>query len=221
MPALGRPNLTLLAQTHAVRLRFSAARVVGVDAAGPGGLVTLTADRIVLCAGAIQSAQLLMLSGVGDEAMLKATGVDVVAPLPVGAGCSDHPEWVLPTNWTVAVDRPVLEVVLTTSDGIEIRPYTGGFIAMTGDGTAGHRDWPHIGVALMRPRSRGRITLVSPDPSVPPLIEHRYDSEPADIADLRRGSELARELCQWVNAYRSERVGDVAAPVWQCADGRR
>ena len=195
IPALGRPNLTLLAQTHAVRLRFSAARVVGVDAAGPGGLVTLTADRIVLCAGAIQSAQLLMLSGVGDEAMLKATGVDVVAPLPVGAGCSDHPEWVLPTNWTVAVDRPVLEVVLTTSDGIEIRPYTGGFIAMTGDGTAGHRDWPHIGVALMRPRSRGRVTLVSPDPSVPPLIEHRYDSEPADIADLRQGSELARELC--------------------------
>ena len=66
---------------------------------------------------------------------------------------------------------------------------------MTGDGTAGHRDWPHIGVALMRPRSRGRITLVSADPSVPPLIEHRYDSEPADIADLMQGSELARELC--------------------------
>ena len=76
------------------------------------------------------------------------------------------------------MDRPVLEVVLSTSDGIEIRPYTGGFVAMTGDGTPGHRDWPHIGVALMRPRSRGRITLVSADPAVPPHIEHRYDSEP-------------------------------------------
>jgi choline dehydrogenase-like flavoprotein len=168
--------------------------VAGVDAAGPEGLVTLTADRIVLCAGAIQSAHLLMLSGVGDEAMLKAAGVDVVAVLPVGLHCSDHPEWVMPTNWAVAVDRPVLEVVLSTADGIEIRPYTGGFVAMTGDGTAGHRDWPHIGVALMQPRARGRITLVSADPGVPPRIEHRYDSEPADIALLRQASELAREL---------------------------
>jgi predicted dehydrogenase (TIGR03970 family) len=195
LPALGRANLMLLAQMRAVRLRFSSATVVGVDAVGPAGLVTLTADRIVLCAGAIQSAHLLMLSGVGDEAMLKAAGVDVVVPLRVGMGCSDHPEWVMPTSWTVAVDRPLLEVVLSTSDGIEIRPYTGGFVAMTGDGTPGHRDWPHIGVALMRPRSRGRITLVSADSAVPPLIEHRYDSEPADIALLRQASELARELC--------------------------
>jgi len=195
VPALRRPNLTLLAQTRAERLRFSGGTVVGVDTLGPEGAVTLTADRIVLCAGAIQSAQLLMLSGVGEEAMLRAAGVEVVAALPVGQQCSDHPEWVMPTNWAVAVERPVLEVVLSTSDGIEIRPYTGGFVAMTGDGTAGHRDWPHIGVALMQPRSRGHITLVSADPGVPPRIEHRYDSEPADVALLRQGSELARELC--------------------------
>ena len=80
--------------------------------------------------------------------------------------------------------------LLTTRDGIEIRPYTGGFVAMTGDGTPGHPDWPHIGVALMQPRSRGQITLVSPDPEVAPLIEHRYDSEPEDVAALHNGSEL-------------------------------
>ena len=206
IPALERPNLTLLAQTRAVRLRFSGTAVVGVDAVGPQGPMTLTADRIVLCAGAIQSAHLLMLSGVGDEAMLRAAGVTVVAPLPVGMWCSDHPEWVLPTNWTVAAGRPVLEVVLTTDEGIEIRPYTGGFVAMTGDGTAGHPDWPHIGVALMQPRARGRITLVSPIPTVAPRIEHRYDSEPDDVAALRRGSELAREL---VSA-----ATHVGQPVW-------
>ena len=195
IPALERSNLTLLAQTRAVRLRFSGAAAVGVDAIGPLGPVTLSADRIVLCGGAIESAHLLMLSGVGDEATLRAVGVPVVAPLPVGMFCSDHPEWVLPTNWTVAPGRPVVEVVLSTADDLEIRPYTGGFVALTGDGTAGHSDWPHIGVALMRPRARGRITLVSPDPGVPPRIEHRYDSEPDDVAALRRGSELARELC--------------------------
>jgi choline dehydrogenase len=194
MPALERSNLTLLARTRAVRLRFSGAAVVGVDAIGPQGPMAMTADRIILCAGAIQSAHLLMLSGVGDEAALRAAGVPVVAPLPVGMWCIDHPEWVLPTTWTVAAGRPVLEVVLTTPDGIEIRPYTGGFVAMTGDGTAGHPDWPHIGVALMQPRARGRITLVSSNPEVAPRIEHRYDSEPEDVAALHKGSELAREL---------------------------
>jgi choline dehydrogenase len=206
IPALRRSNLTLLAQTRAVRLRFAGTAAVGVDAIGPQGPVSLTANRIVLCAGAIESAHLLMLSGIGDEAMLRAAGVPVVAPLPVGMFCSDHPEWVLPTNWTVASGRPVVEVVLSTADNLEIRPYTGGFVAMTGDGTAGHPDWPHIGVALMRPRARGRITLVSPDPAVQPRIEHRYDSEPDDVAALRQGSELAREL-----AGAATHVGP---PVW-------
>ncbi|PRI16890.1 mycofactocin dehydrogenase MftG [Mycobacterium shigaense] len=206
IPALRRPNLTLLARTRALRLRFDGTVAVGVDAVGPQGPTRLTADRIVLCSGAIQSAHLLMLSGVGDEAMLRAAGVPVLAALPVGMFCSDHPEWVLPTNWAVAAGRPVLEVVLSTDYGVEIRPYTGGFVAMTGDGTAGHPDWPHIGVALMQPRSRGRITLVSADPDVSPRIEHRYDSEPDDVATLRRGSELARELAS-AATY-------VGSPVW-------
>ena len=77
---------------------------------------------------------------------------------------------------------------------------------MIGDGTPGHPDWPHIGVALMQPRARGRITLASADPDVPPLIEHRYDSEPNDIAALRQGSELAREL-----AGPAKQVGE---PAW-------
>lgn len=206
LPALGRPNLMLLERTRAVRLRFAGATAVGVEVIGPRGQATVSADRIVLCAGAIESAHLLMLSGIGDEAMLRAAGVPVVAPLPVATSCSDHPEWVLPTNWAVAPGRPVVEVVLSTDDGIEIRPYTGGFVAMTGDGTAGHPDWPHIGVALMRPQARGRITLVSPDPAVPPHIEHRYDSEPDDVAALRRGSELARELAGAATS--------VGSPVW-------
>ncbi|HTX95809.1 MAG TPA: mycofactocin system GMC family oxidoreductase MftG [Mycobacterium sp.] len=194
IPALNRPNLRLLAGTRAVRLNFAGTAAHGVDATGPHGHITLTADRIVLCAGAIQTAQLLMLSGIGDAETLRTVGIPVVAALPVGMSFSDHPEWVLPTDWTVAPGRPVLEVVLSTADQLEIRPYTGGFVAMTGDGTEGHADWPHIGVALMQPRARGRITLVSSDPRVAPRIEHRYDSEPDDVAALRRGSELAGEL---------------------------
>jgi choline dehydrogenase len=155
---------------------------------------TLSADRIVLCAGAIGSAHLLMLSGVGEPSVLRDAGVPLVVPAPVGMNCADHPEWVLPTDWAVAPGRPVVEIVLSTADNLEIRPYTGGFVAMVGDGTAGHPDWPHIGVALMKPRARGRVSLLSADPGVPLRIEHRYDSEPADVADLQRGVEQAREL---------------------------
>ncbi|MBI2699176.1 MAG: mycofactocin system GMC family oxidoreductase MftG [Mycobacterium sp.] len=195
LPALRRPNLRLLARTRAVRLRLRGATAVGVQAVGPDGPVELTASRVILCSGAIRSAHLLMLSGIGEPAMLRSAGVEVVAALPVGLRCSDHPEWVMPASWKVAADRPVLEVVLSTSDGIEIRPYTGGFVAMTGDGTAGHSDWPHLGVALMRPRSRGRMTLVSADPDTALRIDHHYDGESADVAALRAGSELAREFC--------------------------
>lgn len=206
IPALSRPNLRLHAQTRVARVRFAGAVAAGVDAIGPHGHVTFTADRIILCGGAIETAHLLMLSGIGEAGMLAAVGVPVVTSLPVGASFSDHAEWVLPTDWAVAPGRPVLEVVLNTADGLEIRPYTGGFVAMTGDGTAGHADWPHIGVALMRPRARGRLTLVSADPGVAPRIEHRYDSEPDDVAALRRGSELARELAGGTT--------DAATAVW-------
>jgi choline dehydrogenase-like flavoprotein len=61
-------------------------------------------------------------------------------------------------------------------------------------------------VALMQPRARGRITLVSADPRVLPRIEHRYDSEPDDVAALQRGSDLAREI---VGA-----ASQVGAPAW-------
>ena len=55
-------------------------------------------------------------------------------------------------------------------------------------------DRPHIGVALMRPGSRGRLRVISGDPDVPPIIEHRYDSDPHDVAALSAGAGLAREL---------------------------
>jgi choline dehydrogenase len=47
---------------------------------------------------------------------------------------------------------------------------------------------------VMQPESRGRLTLASADPDVPPVIEHRYDGEPADMAKLDAGANLAREL---------------------------
>lgn len=191
--AAGRDNLTVLDTTRVLRVRVEGGRVRGVDAVGPSGPVQLHADRVVLSAGAIGTAQLLMLSGFGQANMLAALGIRVLADLPVGAAIADHPEWVLPVDWPPAPGRPPLEAVLTTVYGIELRSYTSGFGVMTG---ADHdpADRPHFGVTLMRPHSRGRISLASADPEVAPVIEHRYDSVPADVFALAEGAALAHDL---------------------------
>lgn len=190
--ALGRDNLTVLAGTRALRVLFDGDRAIGVRCLGPDGPVDRYADRIVLCAGAIESAHLLMLSGIGPAAQLRNVGVPVVADLPVGAACADHPEWVVPTAWPADPGRPPLELLLTT-DELEIRPYTWGFAAMTG-GAPGDADPVHLGISLMRPRAQGRVLLVSDDPDVRPTIEHRYDADPADAAALQVGYDLCRDL---------------------------
>jgi choline dehydrogenase len=192
-PAMDRANLTLLTNTRVIRVRMTAERAVSVQCVGPDGAVDLSADRIVLSAGAIGSAHLLMLSGVGPRRVLEAAGVSVVADLPVGAASADHPELILPVHWSASHGLPPLEAVLTT-DCLEIRPYTAGFGAMVSGRRDDPGDRPHIGVALMQPESRGRVALVSADPATPPTIEHRYDREPADVAKLEGGAELAREL---------------------------
>ena len=190
-PALGRPNLRLLTRTRVTAVRISRGRAAGVRALGPGGPVELAADRVVLAAGAIASAQTLMLSGIGPAADLRRHGIPVIADLPVGQRCWDHPEWLMAAPWAAEERRPVLEAVLVTPT-LEIRPYTTGFGAPR----------PGIGVVLTRPRAHGTVTLFSADPSAPPLIEHRYDSEPADLADLRDGRDRVRAIT------------DAGDPVW-------
>ena len=192
-PAMHRPNHTVLDGVRALRVDVDRRRAVGVECATPDGTRRFAADRVVLSAGAIGSAHLLMVSGIGPQASLSAAGVAVVVDLAVGTRSVDHPEWVLPVNWPAAPGRPPLEALLTTAEGLEIRSYTTGFAAMAG---ADHdpADRPHLGVTLMRPRARGRVTLTSADVDVAPTIEHRYDSEPDDVAALAAGAELAHEL---------------------------
>ena len=188
-PALGRPNLSLQTGTRVTRVRIAGGAAVGVAAIGPAGPVRIDADRVVLCAGAIASAQLLMLSGIGPAADLAAVGIATVADLPVGQRTWDHPELVMATGWAEDPGHPVLEAVLMV-DSLEIRPYTTGF------GSAS----PNIGVALMAPRSHGRVSLASADPSAAPRIEHRYDSEPADVAALQRGCDRVGDLLDGITA---------------------
>ena len=98
-PALARPNLSLRTGVLVTRVLFEggadAPRAVGVELAeGSSGLSTLRARReVLLCGGAINSPQLLQLSGVGDPALLQRAGVPVVAARKgVGENLQDHLE---------------------------------------------------------------------------------------------------------------------------------
>lgn len=112
MPALQRPNLTLLTRAVVTGIRIEAGRASGVDVSAAGGQRSVLASReVLLCAGAIHSPQLLMLSGIGPAPHLESLGIRVKADLGgVGANYHDHP--------AVAV---ALEMRNTTSYGLSWR----------------------------------------------------------------------------------------------------
>ncbi|MEU8060274.1 choline dehydrogenase [Microbispora bryophytorum] len=88
-PVMSRPNLTVKTGAFVTKILFEGTRAVGVEFDGK----RVRAGEVVLCGGAINSPQLLQLSGVGDADHLKAHGVDVVHDLPgVGENLQDHLE---------------------------------------------------------------------------------------------------------------------------------
>ncbi len=103
-PALRRPNLTLLTEATATRVVFDGQRAVGVEFIQLGQRRVVRARReVVLCGGAINSPQLLMLSGIGDREQLAPHGIDVLADAPdVGQNLMDH--LVVPLGFDVPND---------------------------------------------------------------------------------------------------------------------
>jgi choline dehydrogenase len=91
-PALQRSNLEVRLHAHATRVLFDGTRAVGVAYLHDGARHEARAGReVLLAAGAINSPQLLELSGVGDARLLRSLGIAVVADVPaVGAGMQDH-----------------------------------------------------------------------------------------------------------------------------------
>jgi choline dehydrogenase len=91
-PALRRPNLELRSGAHVTRVLFERGRAVGVEWRERGGTRKAHAEReVILAAGAIQSPQILQLSGVGPAKLLESHGIPVVADAPgVGENLQDH-----------------------------------------------------------------------------------------------------------------------------------
>jgi choline dehydrogenase len=92
-PVLKRPNLEVVCRALVTRLLFEGTRAVGVEVAKGSGVEQVRAGDVILCGGAINSPQLLQLSGVGSPGHLESVGVDVVHDLPgVGENLQDHLE---------------------------------------------------------------------------------------------------------------------------------
>jgi choline dehydrogenase len=88
-PAMGRPNLEVRTRAFVERIVFEGTRAVGVQVGGD----LIRANEVILCGGAINSPQLLQLSGVGNAGELEALGIGVVHDLPgVGENLQDHLE---------------------------------------------------------------------------------------------------------------------------------
>ena len=198
--ARSRPNLTVLADTHARRLVFAGTRAVGVEVERAGTVETIAAGDIVLSAGVIGSPHLLMLSGVGDPAALGQLGIGAVAKLPgVGQNLADHQVadlvWeVEPETVRSGESTPRVQVALRyTAAG---SPDADDMQITVRTAAPGHHGDSLVSLvpAIELPHSTGSVTLASPDPAVQPAIELRFLSEGADLARMRESVLLAVDI---------------------------
>jgi choline dehydrogenase len=207
-----RPNLEILLETWAFRVEFEGDRATGVHVRGKDGAERLlTAGReVLICAGAVDTPRLLMLSGVGPRADLEGLGIEVKRDLPgVGENLLDHPESVI--VWET--EGPIPDNSAMDSDaGLFLRRdrelagpdlmFHFYQIPFTDNPERLGYERPPYGVSLTpnipKPRSRGRLYLTSADPEVKPALDFRYftDPEDYDARTLVDGIKAAREVAR-------------------------
>jgi len=210
-PVLHRPNLTLLLETWAYRLLHDeAGRLTRVQIrTSDGTLRTVRAHReLLVCAGAVDTPRLLMLSGIGPADQLRTLGIDALDDLPgIGENLLDHPESValwetrgpLPPNSAMDSDAGLF----VRRDAAQPRPdlmfhfYQVPFTVNTE--RLGY-PVPEHGVSLTpnvpRARSVGRMWLTSADPRDQPALDFRYFTDPEDHDErtVVDGLRLARDI---------------------------
>ena len=246
LPALQRQNLTVLTGARVDALSFRATRCTGVRLRIGGRHHDILADQeTVLCAGAVESPRLLMLSGVGNAEELRRHGIPVVSHLPgVGENLQDHPflvAFVAETKAPMAPGSRAGSHLFFRSTRDAYSPDTHALLATAAVGTAEIKPTEgfSIRIGLVRPRSRGRIRITSADLNAPLLIDPDYLSATADLATLCAAVEhcraigLARGLSEWrkrevprvprgrgeLSDFVAQNIGSYWHPVGTCAMG--
>jgi len=205
-PAMARPNVEVRSRCHVVRVSFEGRRATGVEYLCDGAVTRVRAEReVVLCAGAIDSPRLLMLSGIGRADDLRALGIAVVADLPgVGSNLQDHLK--LSVRWKARTTLPGSSVTagLFTSSDSTSPPNLQFYV---GRGLDQQEAVVTITASLVRPESRGSVTLGSANPLSAPVLQANYLHAAADAAALIHGARLARE-CGMSRAYDELRLDE-------------
>ena len=191
-----RANLTISGDALVDSVVFHEGRAVGVLTADGD---EIPAGEVVLSSGSYGSPAILLRSGVGPAADLARLGIDVVADLPVGQHHQDQPfyynAYALKTDaldmrpavgallWTQSSeargDQLDIHIAVTHLMPPEYSP-TGGAIALS--------------VAVVKPDSRGTVTLRSRDPREQPEIDCNFLAEGRDLRRMLEGVRLARKL---------------------------
>ena len=223
-PARTRPNLTVLTGALSLGLEFSGRRATGVRYRRRGRTVSTRAEReVLLCGGAINSPQLLMLSGIGPAQDLEKLGIPVRVNLDqVGANLQDHLDICTLTRCSQPITYDHLNELRVglryflyhEGEGTSNIAEAGGFL-LSGRGRTdrpdiqmhfvpallddhGRNRLPGDGYTIhacaLRPLSRGRISLKSDDPTQAPSIRANYLSEREDLEMMLECVRLSREV---------------------------
>ncbi|WP_131740033.1 GMC family oxidoreductase [Actinomadura roseirufa] len=221
-PAEGRPNLTVVTDALATRVLIEKGRAVGVRYEIRGATAEARAEaEVILSGGAVNSPQLLMLSGIGPADHLRSHGIDVLVDAPVGQGLQDHPfvnvMFAAPRTkslWELVGTRAlVLHAALGRGPYASNIAEAGGF-ARTADGLPAPDlqyhvlPTPFVDQGLVEPSerllsvlvtavaiaARGSLTLRSASPYAKPLIDPAYLADRADLDILVAGVRQARRI---------------------------
>ena len=211
-PLRDNERLTILALTQVDRLLLEGNRVIGLEAIGSEGPLTIEAGQVVVCAGTYGSPAILLRSGIGPAAELRALGIESKLDLPVGKNLHDHPAVYLTYSGTPQLVTAMLDFAAkggilfseqtiakfrskycTTAYDLHLFP-VGGQFTDTAD------RWEFLlPVANMIPLSCGSVQLTSTDPFATLNIDTAYLSDPEgrDLDILWNGIELVRDYaCQ-------------------------
>jgi len=201
-PALERSNLTLNTHSHVDRIILDGTRARGVEYKRKGRTLTAEADRVILAGGAINSPQLMMLSGIGPADHLKMHGIEVRHDLPgVGKNLQDHLDVCThffgkkgPGTSNIAEAGGFVVSQYANDDRPDIQMH---FVPAFLD-DHGRNILPGHGMTIhacaLRPESRGELTLKSADPQTPPAMQPNYMSEEYDRRMMLECVRLAREI---------------------------
>ncbi len=195
-----RPNLTIEAYTTVERLLFDGARCIGARVANHGRRYAQHAKHVIVSAGAIHSPTLLLRSGIGRGGELARVGIPLVADVPgVGANLQNHPIVYLATHLDRrARQSPLLRPLFNSA--LRFTSESPGDLLMLVINKSSWHGLGHsvagVGVMLMQPLSRGRVSLSARDPFLQPDVRFRMLTDKSDLARMVDGLALAVDLLQ-------------------------